>query len=59
MEYYYNLMKDWRFTKNRAEYPQFAIGGLHYRSDYTLKTVARMVVGETVVINGYALTRIK
>lgn len=59
MEYYLNLMKDWQFTKNGAEYPRFYIGGLGYRADYTLKTVARMSVKETVVINGYALTRVK
>ncbi len=59
MEHYLELMKDWQFTKNGAEYPKYYIGGLHYRSEYTLSTVARMSVKETVIINGYALTRIK
>lgn len=59
MGYYETIMKDWRFTKNHSEYPQYAIGGLRYSSEYTLKTVASMLVGEVVILHGYALKRIK
>ena len=58
MEYYIKLMKDWRFSKNGQEYPQFGIGGLRYRSEYTLKLVYKMSVGESVKIHNYTLKRI-
>jgi hypothetical protein len=51
-------MKDWRFTKDGQEYPQFGIGGLRYRSEYTLKLVLKMSVGESVNIHNYTLKRI-
>jgi hypothetical protein len=46
MGYYETIMKDWLFTKNNSEYPKYAISGLRYSSEYILKTVANMVVGE-------------
>ena len=58
IEYYIKLMKDWRFTKDSQEYPQFGIGGLRYRSEYTLKLVLKMSVGESVNIHNYTLKRI-
>lgn len=57
-EYYIKLIKDWRFTKDNQEYPQFGIGGLRYRSEYTLKLVSKMSVGESVKIHNYTLKRI-
>lgn len=56
---YIDEMKDWLFTKNGADYPRYAIGGLHYSSDYSLKTCSQMKVGNVVMINGYALKRVK
>jgi hypothetical protein len=58
IEYYIKLMKDWRFTKDGQEYPQFGIGGLRYRSGYTLKLVSKMSVGESINIHNYTLKRI-
>ena len=58
IEYYIKLMKDWRFTKDGQEFPQFGIGGLRYRSEYTLKLVLKMSVGESVNIHNYTLKRI-
>lgn len=58
-DYYYRLMKQWAFTKNGKEYPQYGIGGLGYRSNYTLKTVSNMKVGDSISIHGYTLKRIE
>ena len=56
--YYWNLMKQWAFTKNGDEYPQYGIGGLGYRGESTLKEVAQMKVGDSIVKHGYILKRI-
>ena len=59
MQYYWNLMKDWRFTKSGNEFPQYGIGGLGYRGEHTLKTVSRMNVGDSISLYNYTLKRIK
>jgi hypothetical protein len=58
--YYEKLMKDWLFTKNGNNDKKFAIGGLGYRSEYTLKSVSRLNVGDGWKHpNGYTLRRIQ
>lgn len=52
-------MKDWLFTKDDNEYPRYGIGGLGYRSEYTLKTVSQMEIGDEIKIHGYRLKRVK
>ena len=59
MSYYYKLMNDWLFIKDGNESHKYAIGGLRYRGNYTLKRVSEMEVGETILMYDYKLTRIK
>ena len=61
MNYYYNLMKDWLFTKSNQKHSttKFGIGGLGYRSETTLNNVSKMNVGDSIKTNGYTLTRVK
>jgi len=58
-EIYYKQMQNWAFTKNGGEYPQYSIHGLRYRSEYTLKQVSQMKIGDTIVVNGSQIKRIK
>ena len=57
--YYYDLMKDWGFTKH-GETPTYYIGGLGYRSENTLRQVARMEIGDSIKIgSNKTITRTK
>ena len=59
--YYQTLMKDWLFTKSNQKHSttRYAIGGLGYRSEHSLREASRLEVGESVKLNGYILTRTK
>jgi hypothetical protein len=54
-------MKGWLFVKDTDKKPhkQYAIAGLGYRSDATLKKVAEMKVGDSIKIYDYRLTRVE
>ena len=54
-------MKDWLFTKSNQKHSttRYAIGGLGYRSEHSLREASRLEVGESVKLNGYILTRTK
>lgn len=58
-DYYQRLMHKWVFTKNGNTTRKYAIGGLGYRGEYTLKTVSEMKVGDSISIHGYTLKRIE
>jgi len=59
VQFYQRQMEGRLFTKNGSEYPKYGIGGLGYRSEYTLKLVYAMEVGDKINIHGYTLERVK
>jgi hypothetical protein len=58
-DYYYQLLKGRLFSKNNQEYPKFAVGGLRYRSNHSLKTLLSLELGDSAVINNVIITRVQ
>ena len=59
VQFYQKQLEGRLFTKNGNEYPKYGIGGLGYRSEYTLRLVYVMKVGDKISIHGYTLERVK
>lgn len=59
VDYYYNKLNGRLFTKNSNEWPKYGIGGLRYRSEYSLKSLLNLEIGDLCVINGILITRVK
>ena len=59
MDYYYDLLKGWLFTKSNQPHSttRYAIGGLRYRSERLLREISQMEIGDSIETNGYILTR--
>ena len=57
--YYYKQLRNRLFSKNNQEYPKFAVGGLRYRSEHSLKTLLSLELGDSAVINNTIITRVQ
>lgn len=57
--YYYRKLTGRLFTKNGSEYPKFGVGGLRYRSEYSLKKLFLLEIAESTVINNQTITRVQ
>lgn len=58
MKNYKQLMKGWIFEKTNSD-KLFDLVGLKLTAEYTLSCLSNMKVGESVVMTGYAIKRIK
>lgn len=58
MKNYKQLMKGWIFEKTNSD-KLFDLVGLKLTAEYTLSCLSKMTVGESVVMTGYAIKRIK
>lgn len=56
---YYKQLEGRLFTKNGQEYPRYGVGGLRYRSTYSLKMLLSLEVNDKCVLNNSVIQRVK
>lgn len=59
VEYYYRILEGRLFTKDGREYPKYGVGGLRYRSTYSIKELIKLEVGDKTTINGAVIQRVR
>ena len=57
--YYWKILEGRLFTKDGKEYPKYGVGGLRYRSTYSLKELIKLEVGDKATINNSSIQRVK
>ena len=58
-EIYWKRLEGRLFTKDGKEYPRYGVGGLRYRSLYSLKKLLEMEIGDKAKINDITIQRVK
>ena len=56
---YYKLLNGRLFTKDGNEYPRYGVGGLRYRSTYSLKQLLALELNDECTINNCKIKRVK
>lgn len=58
MEKYKQITLGWVFEKTNSD-KVFDLAGLKLTAEYTLRVLSNMTIGESVIMTGYAIKRIK